>query len=41
MESLNNNDSGMTHVLVFLRKLVLALSPPPKAMPRDRTPDAL
>lgn len=39
MESLNNNDSTMNQVLVFLKKLGPILFTPPKPMARDRTPD--
>jgi hypothetical protein len=42
MESLNNNESTMTQVLVFLRKLIpVIFPPPPKPMPEDRTPYVL
>jgi hypothetical protein len=42
LESLNNNDSTMTQVLVFLKKLdAIIFTPPPKPMVRDRTPDML
>ena len=42
MESLNNNESTMTQVLVFLRKLGSVLfPPPPKSLVRERTPDGL
>ncbi len=39
MESMNNNESKMTQILVFLKKLGQVLFPPKPPLVRDRTPD--